>query len=575
MRRWQFRSVSGSPALEWAEMLSISPLLLKILWLRGLKTPDEMDRFLCARRRDLASPEQWPQIPQSADVLVREIAQGHKMAVWGDYDVDGITATALVLDVLEEHGISAEHHLPDRFGEGYGLNMAGVEKLASAGVKTLLTVDCGICDFECIARARELGMTVIVSDHHLPKAQLPPATAICDPRVPADKKWPCSNLAGVGVAFFLMAAVNSRLGSISGSRFKMDRVLDLAALGTLADVMPLEGQNRILARGGLNEMARPRRPGLAALKAISKINPAAELSSSQVVFRLTPRLNAAGRMRHADLALSLLRARDHQEAGRLAGELDACNTERKELQNHIHEEAASQAQELLKKKGYVSLVLFGSGWHPGVIGNVATRIVDEFYRPTIVFCSDGEHLKGSGRSVCEFDLHAGLSTVRDKLLGFGGHRQAAGARLESGRLEEFREAFDCAVQNALGDSPVLPTTVLDCELGFAQAGNLDFLQELEKLEPFGPGNEEPVFLSPPLLVKERRLLGNSGKHVRLALQDMQSGITLNAKAWHRAREFPASLVGKTLRMAYALRLDEFNGNVNVDVDIKDWREERP
>ena len=358
MKRWLFREPpAGSPPRGLARELSISPLLLDILWRRGLDSPEELDAYLSARLPDLVPPSRWPQFPQAAEVISKALLDGKKLAVWGDYDVDGITSSTLVLDVLEAHGLEALWHVPDRRSEGYGLNIPAIEELAAQGCGILLTVDCGISDMAAVARARELGMTVVISDHHLPPPELPPADAICNPRLGPEDDMPCPHLAGVGVAFFLMAAVNAALAPHTGRRFKMDKVLDLVALGTLADVMRLGGQNRILVRGGLDKLAEAARPGIAALKTVSGSDAAARLNAGQVVFRLAPRINAAGRMGAADTALQLLRSKDHVEALRLAQHLDALNTQRREEEERIWAAAREQAHRQLEQRQRPALLL--------------------------------------------------------------------------------------------------------------------------------------------------------------------------------------------------------------------------
>lgn len=568
--KWVFRQPPPMQApAEWAQELSITPLLLQLLWRRGLREPEAMDSYLNASLEGLTPPAAWPQIPEAARLLTDELGQGKKLAVWGDYDADGITSTALVLEVLEAHGFTPLYHLPDRRKEGYGLNGEGLEQLAAQGCGILLTVDCGIGDVEAVRKARDLGMTVVVSDHHLPPDLLPPAHAIVNPRMPGS--WPCSCLAGVGVAFFLMAALNIELAARGGSRYAMGRVLDLVALGTLADVMRLEGINRILTRAGLKRLEKTRRFGLAALKMAAGMDAAGVISSDQALFRLAPRINAAGRMGDPDLALRLLRARDFPSAEKLAAALDSRNQERKAEEKRIYEEAIVQAEQLLEDFNYAGLVLWGDDWHPGIVGIVASRIMERYNMPAFVLCSDGAILKGSGRSISDFDLNAALKQIGHCLLGYGGHKQAAGVRLVPENLAEFRRLFHEAAYAVRGDTPPVQELLLEGVLDFSKAANEEFLRELELMQPFGPGNEEPVFASPPLVVQKRSPLGRGGEHALLQVRDESTGVTLNAKGWRLADRLPASLTGSLIRLAYIPRLDVYNGLPRIDLEIKDWK----
>lgn len=568
-KKWLFRTRKEKiPDHGWAQDLNLSHILLKILWNRGLSSKNEIDHFLKASLKSLTPPQNWPNIPEAAELIAANLLSGKKMAVWGDYDVDGITATALILDVLEFHGFQVLHHLPDRRSEGYGLNKEHLYQLAKQGCDFLLTVDCGISNNSCIDYAKSLGMTVVVSDHHLPPENLPNAAALINPRMKGD--WPCRNLAGVGVSFYLMAAVNSLLAQRTGRHFKMDEVLDLVALGTLADVMDLEGENRTLAKGGLAKMAQPKRPGLSALKMVSGYNPGSSINSDQAVFRLAPRINAAGRMGDPDLALSLLREKDPYKAKQLAQELDECNVRRKAEENRILTEACKQAEVLMANREQAGLVLYGKDWHPGIVGIVASRLVEEYNRPVIVLCQNDDYLKGSGRSLPQFNLYEGLKKVSNFLSGFGGHSQAAGVTIKPEMLENFRSAFSETIKTTLGNAHFQRELLLDGELSFEHVTQ-DFIRELDLMQPFGAGNPEPVFSSLPLIVKERKYLGHSGEHVLLTLQEGENGRELKAKAWRMAHELGSELVNQTIRIAFTPHIDIYQGIENIDLSIKDWQ----
>jgi len=572
VKRWRFRAAApdAGDVRKTAARLGVPPLIVRLLRQRGLADVAEMDAFLSPNLRHLAAPDLWPGMARAAETLEKAALEGKTIVIWGDYDVDGITGSTLALETLSFHGVSARVHLPDRRREGYGLNIPELERLAGEGANVLLTVDCGISDTAAVARARELGLTVVVSDHHLPPPCLPEAHAVVNPKLPPEQgggENPCPHLAGVGVAFYLMADLNARLAARTGRRMDMRQTLDLVALGTLADMVPLTGQNRILVKNGLLKIAEARRPGLAALKAVSGYAPAAVLGAGQVVFNLAPRINAAGRLGSPRLAHELLLASEHDEAAPLAGRLDEMNTARRAEEERIFTAAHEQA---LNCPDSVGLVLYGEDWHQGVIGIVASRIVEALYRPVLILCADGAMLKGSGRSVSEFDLHAGLCQCADVLAGFGGHRQAAGLRLDPKRLPELRERFDAAARAALGDTPLTPSLTIDSELGFAEASDFTVLKALELLQPFGVGNPEPVFASTPLLVRKRRVFGHGREHVALDVVEESSGISLQAKAWRAAEALPPSIAGRRLRLAFTPGINAYNGIASIELTVKDW-----
>lgn len=564
---WKFRGDNCPPPpeniAELADKLEISNWLATFLWQRGLRDIEAMRLFLNPRLGGLQSLDDWPGLMQAADLLCGALQEGKRLCVWGDYDVDGITATALVKDFLARFGFEVSHHIPDRLAEGYGLNCNGIKKLADNGVSMLLTVDCGISDTEAVAYAKSLGMLVIISDHHLPAEEIPAADAIVNPRM---APCPCPSLAGVGVAFLLMAAVNAAMSKAGKPRVDIRPLLDLVALGTLADVVDLRGQNRILVKNGLLILGQGSRVGLAALKSACRFSPSASLGAGQVVFTLAPRINAAGRLGSSECALELLLTQDRNRAAELAEQLSHLNTERRDEENKILQEAIEQA-EMQVAQGAMGLVLHSPGWHPGIIGIVASRVVESMHRPTVVLSQGDDFLKGSGRSVASFDMHKAFTRCADLFLGYGGHKMAAGLSILPERLPDFRERFDALAGEALGGVPAEAECRIDAELGFADA-DFDLLKELEMLQPFGAGNAEPVFASPPVKVKSMR--GKPG-FMLLELEDPASGVVLTAKAWRSLAEMPKSLIGKHIRIAYTPRIDRYNGAANIELRMKDWK----
>lgn len=562
-KNWILPPSGDAPSLAMAEALGISPAIAALLFRRGLTTAEDMDAYLSPGLRRLMPPAAIPGLTEAAALLARALAAGDTVAVWGDYDVDGITGTALLVDFLRARGHAPLWRLPERAAEGYGLNTAGIEELAAAGARLLVTVDCGIGGLAEVARAKELGLTVIVTDHHLPGPELPPADAVVDPKLAEGPGW---DLAGVGVAFFLAAAVNRLL---PGEPTDVRRLLDLVALGTLADVVPLGGQNRILAKNGMLLLAEAPRPGIHALKEVCNHNPKAALTASQVTFGLAPRINAAGRMGRPDAALSLLLAPDLDTARPLAAELDAENTRRRAEEDAILAEAMAQAEACPDRFG---LTLYAPHWHQGVIGIVASRVAERRNRPTLILTSDPAKglLKGSGRSIENCDLHGLLCEIAEVLNGFGGHRQAAGLSLAPENLDALAAAFDAAAARAIGPEVPPPNLRLDGELSFGEVTST-LVRELGLLEPFGCGNPEPLFASPPVSVTSRRVFGDN--HLAVSLRDAAAGVTLRGKAWRMADAVADRLEGRAVRVAYTPKMSYFSGIPEIELRLRDVRED--
>lgn len=534
-------------------------MLVDLMCLRGLTAEADMERFLGAKLRHLLPLDRWPGVEAGAALIADAIQAGRKIAVWGDYDVDGITATALVKDFLSNRGVEAVHFIPDRLDFGYGLHAKGIRDLAEQGVGLLLTVDCGIANTQEIDDARSLGMRVVVTDHHLPGQELPRADAVINPKI---GDWPSPHLAGVGIGFLLMGALNRIL---PGPQIDIRDYLDLVALGTVADVVPLDEQNRILVRNGLLLIQEGRRPGLQALKEVSGLDPDEGVGTGAIGFALAPRINAAGRIGDPDLAVRLLLEKNPEEARLLAAQLDRLNSKRKLEEQRILEEAIIQAESQLHLPG---LVLHSEHWHSGIIGIVASRIVERFHRPCLILTKENGIFKGSGRSTPSFDLYQALLSCKQCLNRFGGHRQAAGLKLEPFQLANLKELFAWAVEEQLGANPAPPVLELDAKLPFALITDV-LLKELDLLQPFGQGNPRPIFLSPPLTVLRHRYFGQK-KHLELHVSDTTDGTTMRAVAWRQGERWQGtSLAGRNLTMAYTPRRSRFNGLLQFELAVQE------
>jgi single-stranded-DNA-specific exonuclease len=434
------------------------------------------------------------------------VAAGETICVHGDYDADGICATAVAVLALRELGADVRWHLPSRFEEGYGIAVETVERLAAEGVRLVLTVDCGITAVREVERAAELGIDVIVTDHHRPGDTLPPCTIVAT----RPSNYPFPELCGAGVAHKLAEAL---LGT---GHPALARQLDLVGLATIADVVPLVDENRALAAGGLRQLARTRRPGLRALMRAARVDPAA-VDATAVGFRLAPRINAAGRLHRPDVALDLLLTEDDDEAARLAGELEELNRERQAVEERMLRDATaaveSWPEQRRRSRGYV---LWNEEWHHGVVGIVASRLVERFGRPVVLIAGSGDGWRGSGRSIPAFDLHAALGACSQHLERFGGHRAAAGLSIEPEHLEPFADAFAAQADAALADDDLRPLTVVDAVVP-ASALTLDLAQELDQLAPFGLGNPDVTLLVASVEAVDPGTVGD-GKHLRFRIR---------------------------------------------------------
>lgn len=545
------------PAVE--EALSEYPgPLRQVLYVRGIDSGEAARAFFSTDPAGLHDPLRLPGMATAVERVQRALAEGEHIAVYGDYDADGVTATALLYQALRASGGEVTTYLPDRFEEGYGLNNAAIEGLAEAGIDLLLTVDCGIRALEEVQLAKDLDVDVIVTDHHHPGPKLPMADAIVSPRLNSGT-YPFEELAGVGLAFKLAGALIEEQGG-------QDRRggIDLVAIGTVADLAPLQDENRVLVALGLGEINRGSRPGLVALAEAANLSPGS-ISTSNIGFVLGPRLNAAGRMASAEVALELLLAEDKSIARPLAEKLDRLNR----LRQQETRDAVERARELLgsELKSAPVLVTSDRGFHEGTVGLVASRLAEAYHRPALVARQVGEVVRGSARSIPGFHITEALERCNDLLIEFGGHAAAAGFTLKADSLHELRARLAVSALSAFGDTLPDPELTIDAvvELGQLDTG---VLEALERMEPFGQGNEAPIFGAFDVRLKDLRQVGRGGSHLKMEVAD-RAGRPFDAIAFRQGGR--AGELGRRVDLAFRYEWNEFRGSRSPQLNVMDVR----
>jgi len=554
---------SPARAGDLARALGIPVAMGQVLINRGLAEPERAGRFLAPAWEHLHDPFLMLGMDRAVERLRAAIAAREPILVHGDYDVDGVTSTFVMVSVLRSLGATVEHRIPHRTRDGYGLSEAGVEQAARRGSRLIVTVDCGITAFEPIARARSLGMEVLVTDHHEPGAGLPDATAVINPHQPGCT-YPFKSLAGVGVGFKLAQALLASYGRADDAR----GYLDVVALGTIADAVALNGENRVLACLGLEGLTRSARPGLQALIEISGLA-GRRITGGQVAFQLAPRMNAAGRMGSADPALDLLFAREPGEGKALAESLDDDNTRRRALDERVEHEVAERVERELGWPDCGSIVLWSEHWHPGVLGIVASRMVERFQRPAILLAIDGEWARGSGRSIPGLDLTRLLADCDDLLKSYGGHAYAAGLTVSRERLPELRERIEQLVRRTLDPAAYAPRLTVDDDLSIG-ACDLDFVSWLDRLPPFGMANPEPVFRADEVAVDGVNRVG-AGRHLKFRARDATGGA--EAIAFGAGEQAEALARAGRCALAFVPQRNEWQGEVRIQLKVKALRVE--
>ncbi|MCX6539459.1 MAG: single-stranded-DNA-specific exonuclease RecJ [Acidobacteria bacterium] len=563
---WEELSCEDAPVRLLTEALGISPVLARLLCLRGLTTPDAAERFLHPSLDHLHDPFRLDGMHAAVDRLLGAIANGERIVIHGDYDVDGITSTVILRRTLDMLGANVGHFVPERLRDGYGLNTPAIERLHAEGVRLIVSVDCGIRGMDAGRRARELGVDLIITDHHEPDDELPAAVAIINPRQPSCT-YPDKNLAGVGVALKLVQALCARTGH---DRW-LPACVKIAAIGTLADVVPLVGENRVIAKLGLEALSRgPNKVGLRALIEASGLT-GKTIDSYHVAFMIAPRINAAGRMSTPDIAMRLLLASAESEAAEareLASQLNHENERRQQEERAIVAEARRLVENDPDIGARSVLVVAGDGWHRGVIGIVASKLVDVFHRPSIVISIDGDAAHGSCRSIPGFDMLGALEAHAGFLEKFGGHRAAAGLTMESGKIKAFRQAVTGWADERLGPDDVRPRLRLDAALRFPEI-NAGLVEALSALAPYGAGNAKPLFCARDVVVADgpRRL---KDRHLSLSLR--QDGVALRGVFWRSAeRASEIEQARAALDVAFSVEQNTFNGTTRIEVSLADVR----
>ncbi|MGZ3838769.1 MAG: single-stranded-DNA-specific exonuclease RecJ [Flavisolibacter sp.] len=560
-KRWRIHNVDEAKVGSLQKELKIHPVLCRVLVQRGIDSFEKARDFFRPQLSQLHDPFLMKDMHRAVARILRAFSSGESVLVFGDYDVDGTTAVACLYEFLKKQYPPTEFYIPHRYREGYGISKAGIDYARENGFTLIISLDCGIKSVELIRYAADLGIDFIVCDHHLPEEELPPAVAILNPKQ-KDCTYPYKELCGCGVGFKLITALCRQLDLPPETAFAY---LDLVATAIAADIVPITGENRVLAYFGLKKANSNPNFGIRALSQLSSFEK--EFHINNLVFIIAPRVNAAGRMDDARKAVSMFVAETYEEALLWAAQLHADNTHRREADASITEEALSliEADQTLSLRK--STVLFQPHWHKGVVGIVASRLIDHYYRPTIVLTQSGDYVAGSARSVPGFNVYEAIHQCRDLLLGYGGHFYAAGMTLETEKVEAFSEKFESVVQATIHPELLIPEIVIDAEVFLADL-KPSFYEILVQMEPFGPENPRPLFVAKKVYdTGWSKLLKDL--HIKFSVQ--QNGCRLNGIGFNLAGKMPIVREGGPFDLVFTLDLNEWNGEKNLQLKVLDCR----
>ena len=555
-KEWQFYNTDKEKVKEISEKYNINRLLATILVNRDIVEEEKVNIFLNPTRNNFHNPLDMPDMEAALERVLKAIKKHEKTIIYGDYDVDGVTSTTVLKKFLEERGLDVDSYIPNRLNEGYGLNNNAINTIAKQGYTLMITVDCGISAIEEIDYANSLGIDTIITDHHEPGENLPKAVAVVDAKR-KDNKYPCRDLAGVGVVFKLIQAIGQKLDLEEKEYLKY---LDIVCVGTISDIVPLVDENRVIAKLGLKLVEQTRNIGLKSLVFASGYK---KIDSTTVSFGIAPRINASGRMGHQEDALKLFLSKDSQEATKLTQKLNEYNTTRQEIEKEIYNEAVKKIEDESLANGNV-IVVNGNGWHHGVIGIVASKISELYFKPCILLSFDDNIGKGSGRSIPGFDLHEALIHCSNTLDKFGGHAMAVGVTVEKNKLQDFKDAFEkYADEKNIKD--ISPTINIDAEFNLSEVKK-EYVESLKMLEPFGEGNKMPLFAFKKLKINSIRSL-SEGKHIKLTLQD--NNYMINAIGFNMGELAEDFRIGDKIDVVGVLEINTYNGVDSIQINLKD------
>ena len=565
-KKWILKNVADEETVtRLSSELGIDPVLTRLLVQRGVGTFQEARAFFRPSLDNLYDPFLMKDMDKAVARVESAVSSGEKILVYGDYDVDGTTAVSLVYSFLRRLTVNVDFYVPDRYEEGYGVSYKGIDWAADNGFGLIITLDCGIKANDKVSYAAEKGIDVIVCDHHLPENDLPPAVAVLDPKR-ADCSYPFDDLSGCGVGFKLVQAYSQK----NGLPFEnLIPLLDLLVVSISSDLVSVVGENRTLAHFGLKQLNENPRKGLQAMIHLSGLDPG-HITIDDIVFKIGPRINAAGRMESGSVAVELLTAEEDDVAARIGSEINRYNNERKSIDREITREALEMVQSGNCLSARNATIVYNPSWHKGVVGIVASRLVEAFYRPTIVFTRSNGYVTGSARSVHGFDLYDAIESCADLLENFGGHLYAAGLTLKEENLPEFCDRIEKFIEDNIREEMLTPVIMIDARLDFSQI-TPKFFRILKQFQPFGPGNNAPVFITENVYDNgNARKVGADGSHLKLELiQESQPYRSISAIAFNKSEHFEHIKSGNPIDICYSIVENYYRGIANLQLRIKD------